>query len=209
MSDAEGVMSQAEMLIGRLIDGEASDADRVAFERLAAAEPQLWRRLAQRQEEAAALSARVREATDVALRIEAPGRERARAPAWRAAVSYSGWAGVVLLAAAWGLALLPRGGTGVDPRQAGGLRGQSALPPDALLQAYLEADFIVGEMAPTLLAVEERADGRERLRYLRRIEEWVDVDGPAPVNELQELTVSPAELRRRSPQPPPAPAGPD
>jgi hypothetical protein len=207
MNGSNGDNPGSDVLIGRIIDGEATESDRAAFERLASLDPSLWQALALRQQEMMLLADRVRAATEVAQRVDLPGpRSRLRlrpGSAWRAAMLCSGWAAVLVFAAAWWFDRLPPPGSPGRAAEPARTRDLSSLPPERLLEAYLQADFVVGEMTPTLLGVEERPDGRLRLRYLRRVEEWVDVAPPPPVDEQQALTARPEDLRRLSPQTPP------
>src|SRR5439155_5314149 len=84
-----------EVLLGRIVDGEAQPEDRARFEELSAVQPSLWRALAKRQEEMAALAARFEQQTRGVERINLPESERSttrlRLP-WL--VALTGWAAV-------------------------------------------------------------------------------------------------------------------
>ena len=49
-------VTDADILIGRVVDGEADEQDLADFERLAADDPRLWRAVALRQQDMASLS---------------------------------------------------------------------------------------------------------------------------------------------------------
>ena len=60
---------EADTLIGRIVDREATSGDCEAFEHMASVEPILWRALALRHLDMAMLSDRVGEHTDAAERV--------------------------------------------------------------------------------------------------------------------------------------------
>ncbi|MCH8315374.1 MAG: hypothetical protein IIA64_05325, partial [Planctomycetes bacterium] len=63
---------EADVLIGRIIDLEATAEDQQRFEQLATADPSLWRALATRQQDMAVLAERVTEETSSANGVELP-----------------------------------------------------------------------------------------------------------------------------------------
>ncbi len=68
------------------------------------------------------------------------------------------------------------------------------------LKLYREAPWVVGELDLVMTSIEPRADGSNRIHYVRRIEEWVDIEG-APqtvLDQRQRLRRDPAELRELS-----------
>lgn len=84
------------------------------------------------------------------------------------------------------------------------------LPPqvetagDAALEQYLKSPWVRGQMQPVLEQIETLPDGTKRLWILRRIEEYVDLpaDALVPLNDKNELTENPKDLRDQSPQEP-------
>src|SRR5262245_51264896 len=79
----------AEVLIGRIVDGEALAADRARFEELAAVNPGLWKLLALRHQDDAVLAARFERETAGVERIDLPASPQPasralRAPWWLA-----------------------------------------------------------------------------------------------------------------------------
>jgi hypothetical protein len=201
----------SDILIGRIIDGEAGPDDRHRFESLADADPKLWRRLALRQQDMSALTLGFDQELKVADRIELPedliatpqGADayslRARGP-WVLAIA--GWAAVITVAAIWAFSVMRDGHLAQPPRNALPASGAAAqLTPDDHLREYLQAPFVFGELPPTLLKVEEMSDGRMAVRVLRRIEEviFLPPDNELPVNEEGDLTKPPGDLRSEQP----------
>lgn len=209
---ATAAAAESELLISRMIDGEEQAEDRRRFEALANTQPLLWRTLALRQQDMAALSAKVDKQLDALDRIELPHESSLtfRSP-WL--VAFLGWAAVIVIVSFWGLTALNDHGS--PPLRAGNPGSQSIatnrvipasserggsisdVSPDALLQEYLRAPFVLGQMPPTLLDVTELSDGRKAVRILRRIEEvaYIPSDAALPVDENGNLTKPPEELR--------------
>lgn len=211
--DSAVSIGAAERLITRIVDGEASEAERAEFERQADREPSLWRALAEHQQSAGLLQRGFNDALAAAKRVELPlhpgdgapqargehARLRGRWP-WMAAGL--GWAAAVVLAVLWTVT-----GPANDESDAG--LTPVDLPPidqlgyDRALHQYLDAPWVRGQMQPILLEVEPLPDGTKRVWIMRRIEEYVDVpaDAQVPVNERNELTEEPAALRGASERP--------
>lgn len=208
---------ETDVLIGRIIDGEARAEDRRRFDALAGTDTRLWRQLALRQQDMAELRSTVEQEFVNADRIDLPADAgvsvRAGQPrrgAFSMLVAYSGWAAVLVLTAIWSFNAtsssrsgdMNRGGNGgAQPATNNSGLHFDALTPDDHLREYLRAPFVKGEMAPTLLHIEPLPDGRQELHILRRIEETVTI-GPndkPPVDEHNNLTKPPAELRGKAP----------
>jgi hypothetical protein len=207
MSESEHVDRsevEADTLIGRIIDREATPRDCEVFEHMASVDPILWRALALRHLDMAMLSDRVGQQTDAAERVEL----RPRGPRWPALnllVTLSGWAAVIAVGLWW--AVVVAGRPDAEPAPApvqavaeppvvvGGVGGQTAAEH---YRKYLEAEFVLGELDPILLETEALPGGRYRLRFIRRIEEYVTIDAPpsSVIDPGGTLTVDPAELRR-------------
>lgn len=184
-----------DILLSRVLDGEASPEDWQAFKALAASDHSVWHELAEAQQDLADLSravgAAVAQADSVDLPIEQHFGRRLSARVGRVA-SWGGWiaAAAVTLAALTGgplggpfgtgsLAGGPTGGVSGTGVQAAGL-GPFATPDDAL-RAYVEkgrrAGSVVGEMPErVVLSTEPTADGTGyEVFYIRQIVERVVV----------------------------------
>jgi hypothetical protein len=164
---------EVDILIGRLVDDEASESDRARFERLAELEPAVWRRYALRLADHAHLTAAFERTAATALDVDltgtpaalstAPARRdvrRERFAGWRAA---SGWAAVVVLGATWFI---------MSQREAM-TESLPPLTPTEYLEGYRHAPFIENEYPPLLLETEETIDGRVGIRFMRRFEESI------------------------------------
>jgi len=154
--------SRTDILISRLLDGEARVEDWQEFSSLASMDPELWRELAESQRQQNLLTTAVADLTkrvdDVELpdlsddEVDAPyihvGPLRPRVVAW------VGWAAAAALAivlwsgqrpnANTGGPLTPNSNTGTHvPVNSAGLGGYS---PDELLQAYLDKGKVEGNV---------------------------------------------------------------
>jgi hypothetical protein len=197
---------EPEILIGRLIDGEAGPEDRRRFEALAEHQAGLWRTLAQRQLDMGLLTDRVAHELAVADRIELPVAAPASVGGRHTRLMWGGWAAAILVGFTWWIssfsADMPvRTGTpttGAPP---------AVMSPDEHLAKYLEAPFVVGEIKDvTLLGpVEPQPDGSKIIRFLRRIVETAVIppDEAVPAADGY-LTKRPDELRSVHPASMPA-----
>ncbi len=214
-------LSEADVLIERMIDGEAGLAERAQFRRLAAADRRLWRQLAERQQELIDLTGAFEAELAAIDRIELPDLEREDRrvgrgtgrwtngwiQGWKARWimgAAAGWAAALIMAAIW---IFPSAPSPEVPQEGQAVRTRTSSPPpepspDEHLAAYLAAPNVLGELEPVVLEVEELSDGRTVVRYLRRIEEFAFVPSgdPLPVTDRGRLTVDPADLRHTVPQ---------
>ncbi len=117
-------------------------------------------------------------------------------------MTISGWAAVLVVLVAWWAVDTAALRTGTDRSRAESAADDAtfALTPQDHLRRYLEAEFVVGELDRVMLGHERQPDGRHRVRFMRRIEEWVDIDQPPQsiIDHRQRLTIDPSELRDRS-----------
>jgi len=171
-------IDRADLLITRVLDGEASVADWESLRTLAGDDPDIWARLAdatqQRDALARAVEARVSFADEVELPaggVDGPIEFATRVRAW------SGWAAAACIAIVWAtLAGLPMGAT---PPEASSTLSASIGPdagppsPDQALRTYLDAGARAGrvvEELPTLMVEASRGeDGAMEVFYVRQI----------------------------------------
>ncbi len=171
-----------DILICRIVDREASDADWAEIELLAAGDPGVWRRLAVAEREHAALTAGVSEALLAADRvdlprvaIEATHRFHAR---WRA---WGGWAVAALVALAWATmqGVMPASRT--PGGQSAGLNWAN-LSPDQAFDQYLtrgiEEGRVLAEL-PTVMVEARPTDAGDAIEItiMRRVIERTTVRG--------------------------------
>lgn len=188
---------ESETLIGRIIDHEATPQELARFERIAGDHAALWRRLALDQLDMGLLAGRVREETARAERVDVTPPAGGR----HLVLTLSAWAAVLLLAAWWAI-VAGAGDRAVRPPAprldpAAGVAAAPELSPDQHLQAYLGANFVVGEYDKVVRRTEPLENGMHRVWFIRRIEEYLDIPTPleAAIKDGK-LTVDPADLRQ-------------
>src|SRR5690606_30859566 len=96
---------ERDVLIGRVVDGEATGADWAALEAAAQGDPGVWRDLALAQRDHAALAGAVGAAVGVAARVDLPiggGSAGGGAPPAGRIGAWGGWAAAAAVALAWG-----------------------------------------------------------------------------------------------------------
>ena len=64
----------------------------------------------------------------------------------------------------------------------------STVSPEEHYQSYLSAPYVLGDMNPEVLEVQEMSDGRVAVHFVRRIEEvaFLDPQGELPVDDSGE-----------------------
>ncbi len=169
-----------DVLLSRVLDGEASPEDWQAFKALAARDQSVWHELAEAQQDLAELGHAVSEAVAIADSIDLPIEEHlgeGLAVRARRLATWGGWlaAAVVALAAMLGN---PNSSPVAGAQQAGLLTG---LSPDEALRAYFdkgrEEGRVVGEMPERVVVQAEPTDeGRYEVLYIRQIVERAIVD---------------------------------
>lgn len=191
----EEQVPEEDLLISRLIDGAASDAERMRFETLAEANTMLWRELACRHQDMSGLREQVRMATAGAGDVDLPRRWFVP-PRVSWTMAMSGWAAVLIVMVSWAaLALVPRTGRGPTAERVSATRS-----PEELYQEYLSAPYVLDDMPPEVTAVDPMSDGRIAVRFVRKSEEvlFVDPHGEMPLDERGELL---RDLRKFREQP--------
>jgi hypothetical protein len=221
---AEVPPCEHEILIGRMIDGEATAADHERFNSLAQRDPRLWRTLAMQQQDMLKLFVAVDRELLATEEVGLPGVGNSLSAVAREPIAdrrppeshrlnnllrvaaYSGWAAVVVLGVFWWVSTWPGQGNGYAspralPRAIPSMMGQGRggpMSPEEHLREYLRSPFVLNELPPTLLGAEELSDGRQALRIVRRIEEvaFISADATLPIDDAGDLTESPEKLRQ-------------
>lgn len=187
----EGPTVDKDLLISRVVDGEASVEDWSVFRAMAERDPELWRELAETQGQHAELSAALAEAIAIADGVDAPVREYMAGrfnDRLRLLGAVGGWAAAAAVALAWVAGVQTnfggRGG-GAHPQDAESSR--ASLMPGGLTyrdayRTYLdkgqESGRVVGEMpGKVLLDAQPAPDGKGFVvLYVRQIVERAVVD---------------------------------
>jgi len=171
--------SEVELLISRVVDGEASEADWSAFRALADTDATLWRELAEYQKDHAELALAVQAAVAVADGVEAEvGDEIHRRFSERVRLvgTWGGWAAAAAVVLVWMTGI--RGAGEVQQPMTAGMLPAVPVPMTAAdaLQTYLdkghESGLVVQEV-PTRVLLEARPtkSGGYEVVYLRQIME--------------------------------------
>lgn len=160
---------QIDVIIGRIVDGEASRADLDRFAGAASTDINAARRLAEQQRESALLQAAVSRGIDAACRVELPAGETPPRRAWlgaswiREAAPYVGWAAAIVLAIVIGF-------SETEP-PAARVISEESLQPHLLGRETLDT-----ELDPIILQTRQLEDGRYEIFLLRRGVERVILD---------------------------------
>lgn len=158
-----------DVLMARVVDGEATAEEWEAWCAQADARPALWRDLAWAQRVQTLLAAEVERTTAVAETIEAPGAQRPSGVSLGRVGAWGGWLAAAL-ALAWAAGLWPGSQPGV---QTAGVAATPASPAEALAQ-YLDqgqrAGVVLGELpAKVMLNARPLAGQGYEVLYLRQI----------------------------------------
>ena len=209
--------TREDVLIGRVVDGEASDTDWADLDRVARADPDIWKRVAHAQRAHARLERAVEDAIAVAELVDIPVYRPARA-FWGSMRSSLGWAVAAVLAIAFVGRFqnhLPGG-----PAQNSGVMQAGLIPlntasPDQAYDRYIRSGLadgrVVGEMEPVLIEARQVPNGtgtptHEVIVMRRVVERFSGENLPVytiRMNEHGIPTPSPYEL----PTPAPSPTG--
>ncbi len=184
MSGMEHLSDRRDVLIGRVIDGEASGSDWADLRALAEADPSVWTELAETQRQHEALSAVVQSAGVIAEGVEIPegalltpgerfDRRMAFVRAW------GGWAAAAAILLVWFTGLPGDGGSReTRPGQQAGLisaGGSNETSPDSILDRYLtvgrQEGRVLGEMPRRVVLDTKPVRGGLEVTYLRQIVE--------------------------------------
>lgn len=203
--DPMSPLEREEIVLGRVVDGESTDADWHELEKLSLRDPFVWKRLAEaRRDNDALCAAFTREVAPVAERVEAPEPYARASHEMRIRLrSWTGWAAAACLAAAWaGLAgVLPRGGGSTVPAQTAAL---VELTPEQALQTYLEKGQeqgrVITQLPKEVMEVRRASDDELVVVFTRSIVEMVVVPRDKAVtwnvDELGETVLAPVHPAR-------------
>jgi hypothetical protein len=175
MTEPRSTEKTKEILISRVVDGEATSRDWEDFRVLADRDPTLWRELAEYQHDHAELSAMVASAVAIADEVDAPAHihmEQSMLQRLRIVGAWGGWAAAAAVGLTWAIAA-PLSGPREFPEQ----RANLISTPAQFLQGYLERGKeegrVIGELPDKLLVQTRRTEdgnGYEVI-YIRQIYE--------------------------------------
>lgn len=171
-------VAREEILIGRVVDNEATPAEWNELEALAAHDGAVWARLARTQRDADALRAGFELVAAGAEEADSADRVAGAAHAMSIRLrSWTGWAAAAAIALAWvGLrGVLQTGGQTRPGAEVAGI-----LTPDEALQRYLsegeKEGRVVGQLPKQMLDVRTNAKGEREVVYIRAICEVAPFD---------------------------------
>ncbi len=170
---------EPDVLLSRVLDGEATPEDWAAFRAMASQDAAIWRDLAEAQQDRAALNEVIASALAIADEVEAPVElhlSESLARRARTAMSYGGW----LVAAVVALAVVFQPSFHTGAADSGVVA--ASLSPEQALREYFdrgaEQGRVLGEMPqPMVLQYAPTADGQGvEVVYVRQIVERAVVD---------------------------------
>ncbi len=197
--------TNTDILISRIVDDEATSKDWESFEQLAALEPEVWKKLAREQRDAANLRTAVGVAVEAADAIELPlgiagaGAEHVFS---RRFSPWIGWAMAAAVALAWlGADLVPMFNPELTPTNQAGISIVPASADDALNQyrsvGEQEGRYI-GEMPKVMVEARAMPDGvRVEVIYLRQLLEREVVNGVYGLGEDDQGRATPVPIEPR------------
>jgi hypothetical protein len=183
-----------DILIGRVVDSEASAGDWHELEQLADADPRLWGRLAKAQRAHARLTDAVEDELAIVELVDLPEAEPIRLPFVERVQRWSGWALAAALCLAWLLSRQAPMANQPGSMQAGfgGVQPVfvSNTTPDQAWNNYVEtarlADSFVSELPPIVVSNTQLADGGQEIFFVRRSLERVTLTDVAHLRVSQD-----------------------
>ncbi len=180
-------MIDRDVLITRVIDGEASAEDWSALHAIAREDPEIWSDLATAQQDAAELCAMVRELGACSERVEAPIVEHAAQGLHvrlRRAAMWGGWLAAAAMALSWGMRVPGVGSqsAGLIPMSEAKERVLPELSPEEAFRVYITNGARSGRVVavdPDLEVISARPseDGESfEVLFVRRIVERADIE---------------------------------
>jgi hypothetical protein len=181
---------QTDILVSRVIDGRDTPADWHSLETIASSDPEVWRTLALAHRDHRALVGGMRQATEIADRVDMPGTraihtQMRSAARLRHASTWAGWAAAAMLAIAFvGRVVQPPTPDTNAPATAS--LDRTFTDAAAALQSYLaqgrQDGRVVTERPMRLLGMEQLPDGAGyRVLYERPIVESAVLGSPSIV----------------------------
>ncbi|MEO1535329.1 MAG: hypothetical protein AAFS11_07195 [Planctomycetota bacterium] len=188
MTDAVNEQDRRDILVARVVDGEATSEDWRELRTIAASDQSIWAEIAEQQDLKRELDVAVEDAVSVAERVALPMHEHPSvAPNLRLklALTAGGWLAAACVAGAWVIGVMPTPTVTQNPASpaanTAGMGIDTPLTSAAeALAKYMElgkqSGEVLGEL-PTSLVLERtpNADGGYDVIYLRQIVEKTTV----------------------------------
>ena len=171
MTDHNDPRIDGDLLISRIVDGEAADGDWNTFRSMAEREPSLWRELAEYQRDQSELSAVVASAIRIADGVEAPVDEemgRRFSDRTRLIGTWGGWAAAAAVAVVWFTGGLNNREPSA-PSNAAGLVNLDKLKPQDVVDNYVKE----GKITPQYLYDSYLDAGKETGRVVGEVPDRV------------------------------------
>lgn len=184
---------RVDILIGRVVDSEASDSDWRELEKHAIADAAIWSRLARAQRAHARLTDAVEDELALTELVDLPEPEPIRLAFTERVQRWSGWALAAALCLAWLLShQFPANPEGSLRAGFGGAQPVfvSNTTPDEAWTNYVEtarlADSFVSELPPILVSNTPLAGGGQEVFFVRRSLERVTLTDMAHLRVSQD-----------------------
>lgn len=169
-------LDREDVLISRIVDGGAEDADWRELRALAKDDPDVLRRLSEAQRRETALREAVGAELDRALEVELPEAHSVTVYRFRSRLQvWTGWAAAAAVALAWVTAdgLLSRTPEGQNVAGVGSGAWAAPANSEEALERYqlmgLAEGRVLGELPLVMIQAERREDGGTDVTYLRQI----------------------------------------
>lgn len=183
-----------DVLIGRVVDSEASSDDWSELERLADADPHLWGRLARAQRAHARLTEAVEDELLITELVDLPDPEPLHLSLGERLQRWSGWALAAALCLAWLLSQNVSNQNSVQNRAGmpGGFEPVvvTESTPDDAWNNYVEtarlANSFVAELPPVLVSTTPLPGGNQEVFFVRRSLERATLTDMAQVRVSQD-----------------------
>ena len=181
---------RVDVLIGRVVDSEATSNDWGELERLADADPQLWGRLARAQRAHARLTEAVEDELLITELVDLPEPETMRLTFGERMQRWSGWARAAALCLAW---LLTQNAPDSTPGNRADVLPKFVVndsTPDDAWNSYVEtaklANSFVTELPPVLVSSTPLPGGSQEVFFVRRSLERTTLTDMAQVRVSQD-----------------------
>lgn len=186
MTEAHSEQDRRDILVARVVDGEATSEDWRELRTIAAKDQAIWAELAEQQDLRRELDVAVDQAVSVAERVALPMHEHvsvAPRSRMRLALTAGGWLAAASVLVAWTVGTVPTNTLSAlpaDQTMTAGIPNPINTASDALaryMELGKESGDVIGEL-PTSLVLERTPtdDGRYEVVYLRQIVERTYVD---------------------------------